>query len=294
MIHWPKRCSCLRWFRAPQLLGALVMVSSGACSPNEPEIEGPEPPVSEIIHAAPATETQMSSIPCGDRTLATLEVVQGHFVFFCDLEDGIAVGETAPLHHEEGVIEGVFDCPLDIFLAFAPPDAPIPARLREDCNARLRRSDRPIALDLKSKLPGRRSHYCSGAGALNFQEERCLPGVAGGRVWHCDGGFYRTTCWCLSNLMGWHQKSSNGQFNSEADHGVDIIASCGGSTRFRGWWDGDLIFDNTVLANYWQSVALMTGDDECCLPDHEIRFRGDSYEGASHRASGSLEDWNWP
>lgn len=272
-----------------------LMTLSAECTARSRD-EGLFPANGPEIHAGPPSPQRMSSMPCGDRTLATLEVANGQFVFFCDLGDGaISIGEAGRLDQSSVFADQVFDCPLDVFETFAPAGVEPPAQLQDDCAFRMSYARvAGSALDLTASVPTKGSHYCSGAGAEEFQDERCGINYAPGYYATCAGGGYLCTSWCFATATSWHQKSSGGQFGQEADAGVDVIASCGAATRFRGWWDGNLIFDNTVLPNYWQWHGIGPDGNIYLLPDHEIKFRGDSFAGAYHRAAGGLQDWHWP
>jgi hypothetical protein len=275
----------------------LMTLSSQCAASSRPSGLFPEDGAN--IHAAPATVEKMSSMPCGERTLATLEVSDGHYLFFCDLGDGsLSMGEAGPLHESSVMADQVFECPLDVFEAFAPDGVVPPEALVADCETRSRLAsagNTDANLDLRQHVPVKGSHYCSTSGASEFDDERCdslyYPGAYPA---DCSGIWYKCSSWCLSAAIGWHQRSSEGQMGQKVDKGVDVVASCGGTTRFRGWWDGDQVFDNTVLANYWQWHGLGPDGDVTVVPDHEIKFRGDSSSGAYHRATGALQDYNWP
>ena len=287
---------------APQLEPAcqtLMTLSSQCAASSRPS--GLFPEDGATIHAAPATADKMTSMPCGDRTLATLEVADGHYLFFCELGDGaLSMGEAGPLHASSVMADQVFDCPLDVFNAYAPEGVVPPEPLVADCEMRARLAHVggiDTSLDLRAQVPVKNSHYCSGTGAAQFQDERCNSLYAGGSQGFFSDCFdpgYACSSWCLSGVYAWHQKSSSGQLGQKVDIGLDVIASCGASTRFRGWWDGNQIFDNNVLANFWQWHGLVPDSNVTVLPDHEIKFRGDSFSGAFHRATGSLYDFNWP
>lgn len=265
--------------------GVLVV----GCLDAEPELEMAEP------EAAKPT-----NLICGENTVASARTPSGNRMVFCVHDDVevIAEGGTAePLPIDSGA------CGLDVFLALTDSTTPVPARLVAACVDRGRVTpvigriivDEPVFtafpegdLALFNSHGAQYLDYCGSDGQDKFLgdwEWRCENGLTGGT--YCG-------TWNMNGLEPTHLKKSWDTLGEQINIAKSSLASCNGSTRFRGQRDRGAIdstyvtmFDVVVPSNNsWVILMSYRVNGE----DAHFQFRGDGYNLAKHRYAGVFED----
>ena len=280
---------------------AISLTSLAACAASQDE--GPAARTEAVVPGGPGGEAVepgpeppavagiTSERPCGDFTTARVPGAAGETLTVCLLPSGhelIAVTSDA----EEVAPEAARPrCAVDVFVKTAAPGVPVPRVLVDNCARKTGVTpstagrevvdravivDVPVVTNLSPKsvsiTNGNGSAYCGASGGSTFLDTQC---------WNCNGHDPdECASACVGQLWGTSQRTC-----VEGDMASEIVASCGGSTRFRAFWregSGDswlTIHDYTVLANRYQRVTIIDGDN---FADADMRFRAESASGAGH------------
>ncbi|MBL4633789.1 MAG: hypothetical protein JKY56_07945 [Kofleriaceae bacterium] len=234
---------------------------------------------------SPRDPSFSSLSPCGEHTVDVLTVAPNHTVAFCETSGSAMVIEMAPLGHPAIVPEDI-GCAAQLYAQLAPTRKVPDVLLTQCSDDELRQSVLPISLD---HLPqdgevdnDAYSHYCGSNGPSEFAQERCY--TASNR-----------TNICRSTDVSWHQRTCKLNVGDWCSHADQVIASCGGSTRFlvrerkrfRNNWG--TFYDYDIHSGYWASSSIRAASRPGFgWYDWDFRMIGDSYSSADHRYSVSF------
>lgn len=280
----------------------LSSVASGACSGVDP---APEPETVAEEARSP------DELPCGADTVAQFTSETGSRITLCVLEDGTSiVGESAPLG-TESIWENtdLHGAPLlDLFLAWAPSDLPVPSRLLDTLDAGI--DTAPMAWtppdpQITAQVPKLASHMCSQS---TFENTICSTNVPTGLACSCRSGSKRA---CASYVEGspyteHHSCKLQRQWcESQAHYGNDSVslstllgergnkihawqASCNGMTHLRIEKLGQTILSKNVESGTYENWMAWKYKD-----DTGFRYFGSNISGGNtyYRHAGYVLDW---
>lgn len=256
-----------------------------------------------LVEDEPAAATGERAA-CAGKQLAEIETETGTVVDFCALDDGaLSIGETGPLGTHSAIAGRRFNCALDLFIALAPT-LEIPLELVEACADRQALGDGPFhaaddelpasitgAADGEDDAQVSASHYCSGGGPVEFEDERCS------QAWDVatSGNFYDWRYWCNTGAYSWAQRTMSSQMGHKGNTVYAAVGSCNGTTRLRLSHDTgggfSTVIDEDVNSGYWKARSLVHTSSAI---DRDYRFRGDAYGSAWFRNTGFFGDFQWP
>jgi hypothetical protein len=261
--------------------------------------------------ALPGATVQM---PCGERTIAHVQLPNRNSMSFCLYNRGLRRGfwifnevasDDREFYLDKIAIRRPHDlkCAVDLFMAVTEADVPLPKALLEACPVEHRKRDdynkRRIVrggVFQETLGPTHHSHFCPAAtGKAAFLLQVCSQLAAG-----CAPD---ETCKVLcadvipsvglapADLWGSHQHTMSNPVNlgEEGNIAMEKNASCGGSTRVRAWarddvgdpWGFPQI--DFMLANGTSSWTGLIFHGTFFEPNFDFRMRGDSLPGATHR-----------
>lgn len=234
---------------------------------------------------------------CGDDTVASARAPNGNLVVFCVVDGVEVIGERGV-----GSALQIADatCALDAFLAITAPTTPVPVRLLDSCVQRggnvsaLARTVSSAPVFVASPDDGLApwnlevGSYCGVDGPANFSAERCS---------FCNSVPGADLCakWCINEARQKSFESIKDTLGEQGNWGRQYLASCNGTTLFRGLRDrGAVDPEFRTLAsievlsgqtwNMYMSYTPANGEDAW------FQFIGESYGYAWHRHSGFFYD----
>jgi hypothetical protein len=236
--------------------------------------------------------------PCGDRTVANVELPNGNRLALCVFADGHeAFLEQGPLGRA-----AFFDikakrpsCGLDLFLAGTAADVQVPAALVGACatahqaTALAERTiiDTTVFQPIKAEVPTGRTNYCTVSDAT-FQSQRCFV---------CNP-YDDCIDWCVKDHWGWHDRtmSFTNFLGEEGNYAIETNSSCNGITHVRQWeredyddaW-GSPGIDYNLNSGQWNNTGYIFHSG-LFGQDYDFRLRADSASGAYHQHSGYFFD----
>ena len=272
----------------------------GACAAEDLEGE-PETIASEKFEedeTSPRDSLPGASLerPCGDRTIAQIQVANGNRMSFCVIDVARAVfvevasEDTDSYLDEIGIRDPFSYCAVDLYMEVTDRSRPLPTELLDACPKELRRRE-----DYGEREPIRGGYferiveplalnYCGSNGKANFLSQCPVCDPYDDCVTRCDG-----------EAWGWHQRTLSVNMGEEGNVALDLNASCNGKTRVRGWdrddigdsWGGpDFDFLLNSGKRSWTGFIYQGG-----LQDYDFKLRGDSQSGAFHRYGSYFEDY---
>jgi hypothetical protein len=246
--------------------------------------------------------------PCAENTIAHVRVPNGNTMSFCLLPQGKWIFIEAGFFDRQFYLEKIGikrpqdipPCALDLYMAVTTPKIPVPKELLDVCPSQYRKRDdyrsREVVKgkflqDTSKDKYEHHSHYCSATGADAL--------VA--KCYHCNP-YDDCSDWCVTAKWGWHKRmmSSSSDYDGLGEEGniaIELNASCGGSTRVRGW-DRDDVGDawgppdyDFFLANGQSSInGFIYHSTVLFGQDYDFVLRADSNPGAWHRHTGYFFD----
>jgi hypothetical protein len=240
--------------------------------------------------------------PCGERTVAGVELPNGNRLAWCVLPNGSElviergrIGDS-PIFGPRELRARRPACGLELYLGATPASAAVPRALVDACPG----AGAMAALAARSIVAGAlieplvaapTSHatspnYCNFSDS-KFQAERC---------YECSP-YDDCYDWCVPQHWGWHDRTMSAFLGEEANIAVEVNASCQGSTRLRGWHREDVgdywgapEYDFYLSAGHWTTTALIYHSVGIFGQDYDLRLRADSNAGAYHQHSGYFLD----
>lgn len=282
----------------------LAVCAAGPAVGKEPEGSHEPAPFDEGMREALPDATLER--PCGEQTIAHVRLPNGNTMSFCLYGRGWIFNEVSSVDREFYLdrmgIRRPQDvmCAVDLYMAVTKADVPLPVALLEACPIDHRKrndyhSRRIVRHGVFQKSlgdkPTQHSHFCApstGKAAFLAQCPKCDP-FADCIVRGCFDPI----------LLGFHQHtmSNSDNLGEEGNIAMERNASCGGSTRVRGWgredigdpWGSPKI--DFMLSNgssswtgfIWHSIGIFG-------QDYDFRMRGDSDANAGHRHATYFED----
>ncbi len=242
---------------------------------------------------------------CGENTIASVRTPTGNRAVFC-VYDGVEVigegGSAAPLPRAAGT------CALDTYLGLTDDSTPVPLGLLDSCTRRtgvrpeIARSivDGPVFTAFPDDDPISSSSknlgwsFCTSDGELRFAANFCNGTCTVDQGDSCGS-------WCTNIAISTpHTKSISDVLGEQGNEASETLASCGGTTRFRGLRDRGAVdpayvtlYDVEVPSGFtwWLTMAYAEDTNHNGIPeDAFFQFRGDPYHGASHRFAGTFVD----
>ena len=260
-----------------------------------------------------AGEFAPNDAPCGDNTIAIITTKENDVYVFCTGEDGdVAVMEAISSSERPSLLDEILD-PVDLLKAVASPEVDVPeeviARIK---TGKLRQGTEPFRVgrpNYRMAAASKTGSACA-TPSLNFSPSSV---------------FFNNTTYCgwvsgtssSSNDADWHALSASAlHANGEGSHnhagphnppfeyyyadedeegdaryGRARVRSCGGTTRFRGWWRPSpttgswaLIAEYYVPSGWTYTMAWYSNSQQSLWMGYDaddIRFRADALGGAT-------------
>jgi hypothetical protein len=234
--------------------------------------------------------------PCAGRTVTQVQVRNGNRMSFCVLDLAKTVFVEEGLEDVGSMFDAIgirpFEhCAVDLYMAVTEAHQPLPVELLEACPRELRRRD-----DYARREPVRggyfetireplAANFCGSDGKSKFKAACPVCNAYDDCLLFCDG-----------DPVGMHQRTLSIWLGEEGNIALDKNASCGGSTRMRGWdredegdaW-GPPDYDFSVASGH-SSTAGFIYHSGFLGQDYDFKVRADSKAGAFHRFGTYLED----
>jgi hypothetical protein len=234
---------------------------------------------------------------CGEKTVASARASSGNLVMFC-VDDGVEI--VAEGGYAKSMSIDVSRCAVETFLDLTDATTPVPAALVESCALR----GQAVAIDREfvagpvfaaapeqdftyygaTQLNGA---YCGTDGPNAFEDQQC--------TYTCpSSGPDLCGTWCKPAGTATHTSSISTVLGEQGNYAYETLASCNGTTTFRGLRDRGAaddgyvtLYDIDVLAGQtWKvSMSYTTGGE-----DAWFKFEGQAVGPAIHRYAGKFLD----
>lgn len=235
--------------------------------------------------------------PCAEQTITQVQVRNGNRMSFCVFDVAktlfveVGLEDVGSIFDEVGIRDPFEYCAVDLYMAVTEASQPLPVELLAACPEKLRKRD-----DYAKREPVRggyfetireplAANFCGSDGKAKFKAACPVCNPYDDCLVFCDG-----------DPATVHQRTLSVWMGEEGNIALDKNASCGGSTRVRGWdrddegdaW-GPPDYDFSLASGHSSTTGFIYHSG-FLGQDYDFRVRADSKSGAFHRFGTYLED----